>query len=389
MRSVRRARVASHAKVTAGQLNRATLARQLLLRREKLDVVEAVHRVMALQAQEAASPYIALWNRIDGFDPTDLDRAFADHSVVKASLMRITLHAVDVADYPTFHAAVTRSLRAARYNDDRFRQTGLTPADADKLMPEVTAFAATPRTNAEVDAWFDERLGELPKPGAWWAFRQAGPFWHHPTGGPWSFGPRPSYVAARSPSTRIDMATAMQRFVVRFLEAFGPAAVKDIARFSTIYVPPVRDAVAALGDAVVQFEGPGGAELLDVPAGERPPEDSPAPPRLMAMWDSALFASADRARLIPPEYRRSVIRTNGDTLPTLLVDGHVAGVWRPADGGIEASAFHRLSDDDWSGLEAEARALLAFVTERDPKLYSRYNRWWGSLPSAEVRVLGR
>ena len=150
---------------------------------------------MALQAQEPASPYLALWNRIEAFDPAELDRAFADHAIVKASMMRLTLHAVAATDYPPFHAAVTRTLRISRYHDGRFRQTGLTAADADALMPEVLAFAATPRTNAEADAWFEERLGALPKPGAWWAFRQVGPFWHAPTGGPWSFGPRPSYVA--------------------------------------------------------------------------------------------------------------------------------------------------------------------------------------------------
>ena len=374
-------------KVTARGLNRATLARQLLLAREPLSPVDAVHRVLALQAQEPASPYIALWNRISGFDPRDLDRAFADQAIVKAQLMRITLHAVDASDYPTLHAAVTASLRAARYYDDRFRQTGLTAADADKLLPEVMAFAATPRTNAEADAWFDERLGPLPKPGAWWAFRQAGPFWHHPAGGTWSFGARPSYVAARLPSARPDAGAAMQRFVVRFLEAFGPSTVKDIAQFSTIYVPPVRDAISALGKRLTRLEGPDGKDRYDVPGGLLPPDDTPAPPRLMAMWDSALFASTERARLIPGDYRRAVIRTNGDTLPTLLVDGSVAGVWRPVEGGIEATAYHRLADDDWAGLEDEARAMIAFLADRDPKVYSRYGRWWSKLPGAEVRVL--
>ena len=373
--------------LTARRLNRATLARQLLLRREGLDVVDAVQRILALQAQEPASPYLALWNRIEGFDPADLDRAFADRSIVKASMMRITLHAVAATDYPPFHAAVTRSLRLARYFDDRFRQTGLTAADADALMPEVMAFAARPRTNPEADAWFEERLGPMPKPGAWWAFRQAGPFWHAPTGGPWSFGPRPSYVAAIEPSTGRDPKASMEQLVLRFVEAFGPASVKDIAQFSTIYVPPVREAVAALGDALTTFEGPDGVELLDVPGGLLPPEDSPAPPRLMAMWDSALFASTKRVRLIPPEYRGSVIRANGDTLPSLLVDGYVAGVWRPVDGGIEATAFHRLSDDAWEGLEHEAQALIAFLADRDPTVYRRYGRWWDKLPGVEVRLL--
>src|SRR5687768_12654111 len=101
-------------RLTARQLNRATLARQVLLEREPLDIVEAVHRAVALQAQEPASPYLALWNRVARFNPADLDRAFSVHAVVKATLMRVTLHAVDGADYPAFHEAMQPTLRAAR-----------------------------------------------------------------------------------------------------------------------------------------------------------------------------------------------------------------------------------------------------------------------------------
>ena len=106
--------------LTARGLNRATLGRQLLLRRRKLDVVEAVHRVVALQAQEPASPYLALWNRVVDFDPRALDRAFTDRTIVKTTLMRTTMHAVTASDYPAFDEAMQRSLRAARLNDRRF-----------------------------------------------------------------------------------------------------------------------------------------------------------------------------------------------------------------------------------------------------------------------------
>ncbi len=353
-----------------------------------MDVVDAVHRIGALQAQEPASPYLALWNRLARFDPADLDRAFAEHAIVKAQLFRITLHAVAAGDYPAFHKAVTPTLRAARLNDRRFRGTGLTIEDADALTPEVLAFASTPRANAEGEAWMEERLGVTPKPGVWWAFRQFAPMWHHPTGGPWSFGPRPAYVAARAKEHPGAARDAVQTLVLRYLAAFGPATVQDIAQFTTIVVPPIRDAAAAMGDALTRLEGPHGAALFDVPGGNLPPEDSPAPPRLMAMWDSTLLAYKDRGRIIPPDVRRLVIRSNGDVLPSLLIDGHVAGVWRPVDGGIEATAFHRLPDDAWAGLESEARALLTFLADRDPGVYRRYARWWNELPSAEVRVLG-
>ena len=282
---------------------------------------------------------------------------------------------------------MTPSLRAARLNDHRFRRTGLTPADADALMPEVLAFAATPRTNAEAEAWLDERLGETPKPGVWWAFRQCGPIWHAPTGGPWSFGPRPSYVAARRDETPTDPAASMQWLVRRYLEAFGPASVQDIAQFSTIYRPPVRDAVAAMAGELERLEGPEGEELFEVPGGLLPPEDSPAPPRFMAMWDSALLAYADRSRIVPPDYRKLVMRNNGDVLPTLLVDGCVAGVWRPVEGGIEATAFHRSIGGGLDRAGGRGSRPDRIPGGREPTVYRRYSHWWKTLPSAEVRVL--
>jgi hypothetical protein len=107
----------------------------------------------------------------------------------------------------------------------------------------------------------------------------------------------------------------------------------------------------------------------------------------MAMWDSVLLAYADRSRIIPPDYRAHVIRVNGDVLPTLLVDGYVAGVWRSVDGGIEATAFHPLSEDVWEELSAEAEALTALLADRQSAIYSRHHNWWRHLPSAETRRL--
>ena len=375
--------------ITARQLNRATLARQLLLRREPIDVVGAVHRIVALQAQEPATPYLALWNRIAGFDPADLDTAFARGSIVKATIMRITLHAVDAADYPAFHEAMQTTLRAARLNDRRFRRTGLSIADADGLIPEVLVFAAVPRTNAAAEAWLDERLGETPKPGVWWALRQYGPFLHAPTGGPWSFGPRPSYVGApevlrRGRPSRDD---ALARLVRRYLEGFGPATAQDIAQFALINAPFVRDGLRALEGELVRLEGPGGTELFDVADGVLPSGDEPAPPRLLPMWDSTVLAYKDRTRVIAPELRKLVMRTNGDVLPTVLVDGYVAGVWRPVDDGIEVSALVDLDDEAWEGVEAEARALIGSLASREAVPYRRYAHWWTTLPSASVRIV--
>jgi winged helix DNA-binding protein len=372
--------------LTARRLNRATLARQMLLAREALDAVAAVRRVFALQAQEPASPYLALWNRVDGFDAADLDRAFADQDVVKAQLLRITLHAVTSADYPALHEAMQRTLRGARLYDRRFTSEGVSIDETEALVPELLAFTTMPRRNGEVEGWLAERFG-APKPRVWWALRQFGPFVHAATGGPWSFGPRPAFVAATDQDRPGDVVASRAHLVSRYLEAFGPATMQDIAQFSTILRPPIQEAIDALGDELVRYDGPSGARLYDVPTGGLPSEDAPAPPRLLGMWDSALLAYADRSRIIPPDYRRLVIRSNGDVLPTMLVDGYVAGVWRLVDGAVEATAFHKLARAEWRGLEEEAWALAVFVGERDGNLYSRYARWWKTLPGELVRVL--
>lgn len=392
--------------VTARQLNRATLGRQMLLAREPLGVVDAVGRVVAIQAQEPASPYVALWNRVAGFDPAELDAAFADHAIVKASLMRITLHAVAAEDYPAFHSAMLSSLRAARLHDQRFTSTGLSAADADALMPQLLEFAGQPRSEADFESLISERLGkrlsserpgsERPgserlnsaaNPGPWWALRTFAPLAHARTGGPWSFGPRPRYVAARTQPYPGGREEAIQRLLRRYLQGFGPATAADVAQFTRLTRSTVRDALAALSGELERLPGPDGAELFDVPGGLVPSSETPAPPRLMAMWDSTLLAYADRGRVIPPAYRKLVIRPNGNVLPTLLVDGYVAGVWRPVEGGIEATAFHRLPDEAWQGLADEARKLVAFLADREPAVYRRYFHWWDALPSAEVVTL--
>jgi hypothetical protein len=392
-------------RLTDRQLNRATLGRQLLLHREPLDVAGAVRRVVAIQAQHPASPYLALWNRVEGFDPAELDRAFADATVVKASLMRVTLHAVHAAELPVLHTAMQPALRGSRLASARFGVGGVSPAQVDALVPEVVAFAREPRTNPELRAWVDARVdgdGER----VWWALRCFAPLRHAPTGGPWSFGPRPSYLAAGTagtvgtgggtsadqggpdtPRDPGDPDAALPVLVRRYLEGFGPASVADVARFTLLPRSLVRRALGTMAGTVVELAGPDGTTLYDVPGGLLPDEATPAPPRLMAMWDSVLLAYADGGRVVPQPYRQLVTRSNGDVLPTLLVDGRVAGVWRPVDGGIEATAFHPLPDDAWAGLATEARGLVPLIAARDPRVYRRYDRWWTALPAADVRVL--
>ena len=378
--------------LTAQALNRATLQRQLLLRREPLPVVDAVRRVVALQAQDPVGPYLALLARVEGFDPADLDAAFAAHDIVRAHLMRITIHAVAASDYPAFHAGVLRTLRAARLHDPRFGRAGLSIPDTDSLIPDLAAYLAEPRATDEVEAWFDERIGVRERPGVWWALRHYGPFVHAPVGGPWSFGSKRVMTAARlRPDEVLDEAAGLPILVRRYLEGFGPASMQDMRQSMLVYAPGLKAAVKALGDELVRVDGPGKSALYDLAdAPPIPDEDTPAPPRFLPMWDNVLLAYADRERLTPAEIRPSIARKNGDVLPTILVDGRVAGVWRPAeDRGIEVSALTPLDDDAWAGLDAEARSLRAFLAGREPLVYRRYGHWWSKLPEGTVRILGR
>lgn len=380
--------------LTAQDLNRATLSRQLLLAREPVSVEEAVRRVVALQAQQPGSPYVALWNRVAGFDPAALDAAVEGFRLVRSTLMRITLHLVHADDYRPFRAAVEPTLRGSRLRDRRFTDTGLTPEGADTLLPELLGYADRSRTGDELRRRAEELWGGGSlTPAAGRLLRQYAPLWHVPSGPPWQYATSPGFVAAtpEPPAPGPEAAAeGLRTLARRYLAGFGPASAADLGRFGLVQRGRARaalDALVAEGAAEV-LAGPDGAVLYDLPGAARPDGAAPAPPRLMAMWDSTLLAYEDRSRIVPAAYRKHVIRINGDVLPALLVDGYVAGAWRPVAGGIETAAFHPLTAADWDGLAAEAVSLGALLADRDPRVYGRYDHWWTKgLPAVETRLL--
>lgn len=360
----------------AVRLNRATLARQHLLERTDRSVEDVVGHLVGLQGQEPPSPYVALWNRIAGFDPAELDRAYATGAVVTASLFRITLHSVTRTDQPTFHAAMVSSLRASRLNDRRFTSTGLTTEAMDEVLDDFLAFMAEPRDKEAAERFLADRLGDEPR--AWWALRTYAPLVRVPTGGPWSFPRLPLYRSGPDPIP-MERPDALAEVVARYLTAFGPASIADIGQFTLLSRVDLRTAADALHLQV--YRGPDGRDLLDVPGSGLPDADVEVPPRLLGMWDNVLLAYADRSRIIPEPHRAHVIRRNGDVLPTVLVDGYVAGVWRLTDDGVEVAAFERLPDATWSALAEEAAGLRDFLVSRDPTAFSgRVASWWDKLP---------
>ena len=350
-------------------------------------MVEGVRQIVALQAQEPASPYIALWNRLAGFDPARLDEAFAERSIVKATLMRITLHAVAADDYTQFHEAMLRVLRSSRLGDRRYTSTGLTIDDADDALHRIVRYTSQPRSKDEIVGMLSD--GSPAEPRLWWALRTFAPLIHVPTGGPWSFSRRQTFATAPTTPARLGDRTALQHLIWRYLEGFGPATSQDFGQFALQRQAEIGAALETMADRLTILEGPDGVTLFDIPGGLIPPADTPAPARLLGMWDSILLAYRDRRRVIPDEYRAHVIRRNGDVLPTVLVDGYVSGVWRPTDDGIEVRPFRVMSDRHWSELAQEAGPLRRLVASRDPTTYGRYSGWWNKLPKTELRTIGQ
>ncbi len=377
--------------LSARALNRTTLQRQMLLQRESLPVPAAVQRLVALQAQHAASPYVALWNRLENFDPAAVDAAFMAQDLVKATLMRFTLHAVHGEDYPVFREAMESRIRHGWIGEERFQQLGLATDDpANRLVSDLLEFTSEARSGVELDAWLATRIAADSDPQAVNLVRVYAPLLHAPLGRTWMFGPRASMQTPASlprmgdPDAEFQSTAALIR---RYLAGFGPSTVADMSTFTILTRGRLKEVLASMDD-LVTLAGPGRAPYYDLPGVPIADEDLPAPPRLMAMWDSVLLANHDRSRILPPDYRKLVIRTNGDVLPTVLVDGYVAGLWRTVDAGVEVMAFHEWPAEMWDALAGEAQSLLAMLADREPGVYRRYDHWWKHLPDLETRTLG-
>jgi Winged helix DNA-binding domain len=362
------------------RLNRATLARQLLLEPSGLDIVRAVEQIGGLQAQEPASPYIGLWARLADFTTTELHAAIQARDVVKASLMRATLHLVSATDYRALWPVTVPLIEHIR------RQDRIQPPSSRRLTAlrrRVRSFTATPQSLTALRNHVGEADGMAADEVLWWLRRRL-PMAHVPTGGAWSFGRRPMIADADAwlgDGTWASPDAGVEHLVRRYLGAFGPASLADLAHWSGLTVARLRPGVEAVDAAgqLRRFRSERGRSLLDLVDAPLPPEDVPAPPRLLPMWDSTVLAFADRTRIVADEDRPKVVARNGDTLPVFLVEGVVAGRWwASAERGrtrIELEPFRRLRAADRRALVEQADRLAAFVEPHEPHVYARYQRW--------------
>jgi hypothetical protein len=348
--------------LTARELNRATLARQLLLRRQRLAVPTAVERIGGLQAQKVSAPYLGLLARLNGFTHEALTRALERRRVVKATLMRGTLHLVSADDYLGFAQALQPTFEVLwrRYAPDAGR------ADYEQIVRATMEFASEPRTGPELRDFVAGLTGADPTAAenVWWRVRTNALLLRLPPDGVWGGGPRVWMRTAASWLGRApvdDVDAAVDALAVRYLAAFGPGRVADLCQWSGLPAAPVRDAVARLAPRLRRFHDEQGRELLDLRRAPLPAADTPAPPRLLAMWDSTLLAYAERTRVLPEEYRKVVIDKRGDVAQTILVDGRVGGIWRIEGGRVRLEPFGPLPRAVRRAVEEEAARVDAFL----------------------------
>ena len=338
--------------ISLRELNRATLARQMLLERERTDVATAVDRLGGLQAQEAKPPFLALWTRLEGFRREQLHGALHDGSVVRGIAMRATLHLVGAAAYPALRATLQPVLTGAMAAI-RGRDQGL---ELDEVLPVARRLIERqPRTFGELRALLVEAFPDVNERALGYAVRMNLPLAMVPSDDRWSF-------PADAPFALTDIGTAEPGALVRrHLAAFGPATAADVQTWSGL--GGLREVLEGM-DGLVALEH-GRRTLYDLPDAPRPGADVPAPVKLLPEFDSLVLAHKDRTRVVADEHRRSLTTKNLRVKATFLVDGFVAGSWtmaRKRDAAtLTLAPFEQLPKAAEDELAAEAEQLLSFA----------------------------
>ncbi|HEX7173110.1 MAG TPA: winged helix DNA-binding domain-containing protein [Candidatus Limnocylindria bacterium] len=382
--------MAPAAPLTTRDLNRATLARQGLLEPIRGSAADAVRRVGSLQAQHPEWPPVALAARAGSARTADLLRALTDRHVVRSSLMRLTIHVVHAEDLRPMFTVVQplrlnqwrlllksdpidstlgkRMMAAHAVAMAALREGPRSSLELDRIMAAEVGPAATATTRR---AWRQPETQVVVR-AAWRHFAAFVPLVHVPWEGE-GYG-RSQYLLADdwlgSDGAAPDEAAARVHLARRYLAAFGPASVEDLVAYVGRGKGGIgiwRDAVATLGDEVIQLSGGDGRALFDLADAPRPGADANASPRLLARWDSLLLSHATmhRQRIIADEHRGAVFSKNADVLPTFLIDGFVAGTWdlSRANGRVEIRLhpFGRLPRGSREPLLAEAERVLALL----------------------------
>jgi hypothetical protein len=353
--------------LSAKAINRATLARQLLLERAAVGPAEAVRQLAGMQGQEPKHPYVGLWTRLDGFADADLTAAVEARDVVRATLFRGTLHLVTAEDYLRFRTTLAPVLEAG-LKMLKERGEGLEP---DKVVASARKLLAKePLTFTEVRDALQQQFPDVNDRALGFCTRMMVPLVMYPTDTRWGWPANARFTPAEQWIGRKPFLDAVpEELVIRYLDAFGPATPADFQTWSGL---PGAKAVFEAAE-LERFEDGTGRTLYDVPKAPRPDPDTPAPVRFLPEFDNLLLAHAKRERVIGDAYRPAVFTKNLRVKATYLVDGHVAGLWtaekKRAVATLTLTPFEPVAKRVTTALEREGEALLRFL-EPDAKTYT-------------------
>jgi hypothetical protein len=348
-------------------LNRATLARQLLLERSDLPVLDAVAHLVGLQAQEPPDPYIALWSRLADFRLEELSALLLDRRVVRIAVMRSTLHLVTADD-----CLVLRPLMQPVLDAELARHREYAPAlvgvDLDAVLAFGRQFLAEPRTGRALRAALAERFPAHEPAALAYACRNHLGVVQVPPRGVWGQTGGVVTTTAKAWLGRpFASSPSLDDLVVRYFGAFGPATVADVAAWSRL--TGLREVVERLRPKLRTFRDERGRELFDLPDAPRPGPDVPAQVRFLPEYDNLLLSHADRSRFASDKSRKLFERVTGRVNGTVLVDGTVAAVWQLEPGRLVVSHV-RMTKRAAASVAAEGRRFLRFLATdvRDVRL---------------------
>ncbi|MGA4864653.1 winged helix DNA-binding domain-containing protein [Streptomyces lavendulocolor] len=347
--------------LTARALNRATLARQLLLRRTPMPAEHAVAHLVGLQAQNTKPPYYALAARLADFRPEELSTLMEARAVARIVTMRSTIHTHTADDV----LALRPLVQPARDREVGLFRKGLVGVDLDRLRTVARELVEErPRTPKEIREALLEEWPDADPLGLTVAARCLLPLVQVTPRGLWGRSGQVSLTTAEAWLGRsADRPATADETVLRYLAAFGPASVKDMQTWSGL--TRLRDAFERLRPGLLTFQDEYGAELFDLPDAPRPDPGTLAPPRLLPEFDNVLLSHADRRRVVPQEYKERTWKGN-QAYRTFLVDGFLAGIWRPEETKervtVTLQPFGTLTREQRAALEEEAQRTTAVVS---------------------------
>jgi hypothetical protein len=343
------------------QLNRALLARQLLLRRRRIAPLAAVEHLVGIQSQAPRAAYVGLWTRVARFRPEALERLLLDRDVVRVALMRSTIHLVSARECLALRRLARPAIERPSQHTAARRAAGVDDGELEAAGRPLVQ--SEPRTFRELGALLSERWPACDPTALAMGIRELVPLVQVPPRGLWGRGGAPAHLAAETWLHDVQPAPlAMSGLVRRYLAAYGPASVADAQTF--IGVTGLRAVFDELRPELATFRDEAGGELFDLPDARRPAARTRAPARFLPEFDNVLLSHARRERILP-EGTMSLLSLGNGLKPGFLIDGFVAGTWKLSTSRrtatLEVRPFNRPSRAQRRELEDEGRRLLAFV----------------------------